>query len=113
LTAGAGTLADDVLRRAGFASMAAETGIVGWRWIDIETVLTDAPDVLVMESRTDGPPSIGRGVLSHPALAAFADTRSIINLPKSQWECAGPDTVRAAELLAQARVALEAQGAVP
>jgi iron complex transport system substrate-binding protein len=112
LTAGAGTLADDVLRRAGFASLAEASGIAGWRWIDLETLLTERPDVLVMEAPDDGPPSVGRGVLTHPALAAFAETRPIVSLPQSQWECAGPETVRAAELLAAARLAIE-RGAAP
>ncbi|MEX1107634.1 MAG: ABC transporter substrate-binding protein [Dongiaceae bacterium] len=111
LTAGADTLAEDVLRRAGFSSMTAEAGISGWRWIDLETLLTTRPDVLVMNRADDGPPSVGRAVLSHPALARFAETRTIVTLPESQWECAGPATIATLEQLAAARLALDTASA--
>jgi iron complex transport system substrate-binding protein len=113
LTAGADTLAEDVLRRAGFSSMTADARISGWRWIDLETLLTTRPDVLVMEELHDGPPSVGRAVLAHPALARFAETHAIVTFPESQWECAGPGTVTAVEQLAAARLALETAADAP
>jgi iron complex transport system substrate-binding protein len=113
LTAGADTLAEDVLRRAGFSSMTAEAGIAGWRWVDLETLLTTRPDVLVMEELRDGPPSVGRAVLAHPALARFAESHAIVTFPESQWECAGPGTVTAVEQLAEARLALERKVTAP
>ena len=60
-----------------------------------------------MNNPDEGPPSVGRAVLSHPALARFAETRSIVTLSESEWECAGPATIATIEQLAAARVALD------
>ncbi len=107
LTGGAGTLADEVRAFAGIDNTARALGIEGWRLLDLETLVVGRPDFLVVGDLAAIPPSLGRQLLRHPALARPGLRR--IELSSSHWVCAGPAVLAAVESLADARLAATAE----
>jgi iron complex transport system substrate-binding protein len=101
-TAGAGTLADEVLRRAGFRNLGAETGIDGHGFLSVEALVRARPDVIVVESQQGEGLSMASRLLAHPALRDTVQGR-MVALPMALLTCGGPFTVRAIERLAAAR----------
>ncbi len=88
-TAGPGSLGDAVLRAAGLRN----TGTGGV--VDIETLLTHPPDVLVTQT-APGYPSMATDLAEAPVLRRLRHVR----LPPALLICGGPFAVRAAEILA-------------
>jgi iron complex transport system substrate-binding protein len=91
-TAGAGSLADAVLRAAGLANAEPDG-----RRLGIEALLRHPPDLLVVPE-TPRFPSLATAMLAHPALAALPR----VEIPPALTICGGPFTARAAALLAAA-----------
>ena len=89
-TAGPGTLSDAVVRAAGLADVGD-----GTRW-GIERLLRDPPGLLVVPTRTEYP-SLATDLIAHPATAAIPRAE----IPPNLLICAGPETARAAALLAR------------
>jgi iron complex transport system substrate-binding protein len=89
-TAGPGTLADAVLRAAGWAN--AGSG----RQLGLEALLAHPPALLVTTPPPDFP-SLATDFLAHPALAALPRRE----IPPPLLLCGGPWSVAAAEILAR------------
>jgi len=98
-SAGSGTMADDLFGRIGFANLAAEAGIVGFGALPLETLVASSPELIVLESMGDGPPSVAGELLRHPTLS-----RNIakVSVPMRLWACPDPALVDAAALIAGA-----------
>ncbi|MEO3434962.1 ABC transporter substrate-binding protein [Inquilinus sp. CAU 1745] len=114
-TAGAGTLTDAVLSAAGFRNVAAEIGMVGYGYMPLETLLYQAPDLVIAERDSAAgdvdAPSLATALLDHPALREFMKDMPVVEIPSGSMACGGPYTVRAVLALVEARRALEAAGA--
>ncbi|MCS6854877.1 MAG: ABC transporter substrate-binding protein [Elioraea sp.] len=94
-TAGAGTLADAVLRAAGLANAAP---FAGYGTVPLERLVAAPPDLLVTLSASAFP-SLSEALLDHPALAPLPR----LSLPAAWLACGGPDTVRAVRALTDRR----------
>jgi iron complex transport system substrate-binding protein len=103
LVLGAGTLANDILRAAGFDDLAERLDFHGFEPLALESLVLHAPDLLVRNEDWPDRPSRAAAVLRHPALrAAFADARTLA-MPSRLWLCEGPFNADAVERLAAAR----------
>lgn len=88
-TSGAGTLADEILKRAGLDNLAARDGVQGLARLPLERLVMEAPDLLVL-GQNYGKPALAQEILRHPAVralgadrAAIADTLWVCGLPQS------------------------------
>ncbi|GAC1337530.1 MAG: ABC transporter substrate-binding protein [Acetobacteraceae bacterium] len=100
-TAGAASLADAVLARAGLDNAATRHGLDRPGPLPLEVLILHRPDLLITDRPADAP-SMAEALLWHPALrTAFADRR--VEVPGRDWICGGPATLDAVERLARAR----------
>ena len=99
-TAGAGTLAHEVLLAAGYDNLADRLGISGFAALPLERLVMAMPDRLVAETAYGGLASLTTGMANHPVLDHVGRR---IRLPSRLMMCAGPGIAAAAEHLADAR----------
>jgi iron complex transport system substrate-binding protein len=98
-TIGKGTLTDEIITRAGMENLSATLGIDKYSQISLETVVTNAVDVLIVSAYRDGPPAMATEILRHPVLAKISDRTRIAVVPSRLWACAGPGNIDAIALL--------------
>jgi iron complex transport system substrate-binding protein len=94
-TAGAGTLVDDIITRAGLDNLAPRLKLGNVNRIPLELLVRSAPEVLIVASSRDGPPSLATELLQHPVLAHLGARTVVTVLPTRLWTCAGPAVVDA------------------
>ena len=94
-TAGAGTLVDDIITRAGLDNLALRLKLGNVNRIPLELLVRSAPEVLIVASSRDGPPSLATELLQHPVLAHLGARTVVTVLPTRLWTCAGPAVVDA------------------
>jgi iron complex transport system substrate-binding protein len=100
-TSGAGTLADQVLRLAGFLNIAAEEGIAGGGALPMERIVMLAPDLVISGQRYPGA-SRAEAVMDHPAIRALRDRREA-GISDADWVCGTPHVLRALARLVSLR----------
>lgn len=105
-TTAGGSLADDLMGRAGLTNLAAALPTDKMGQLALEEIVRAAPDLLVVNAEDDAPPSLAEALLHHPALASFAAEGRTLSLPLRLWTCAGPELAQAAARLAAARARL-------
>ena len=98
---GVGTLAHDILTKAGFINLAKRLGRSGGGRLSLEDVLLNRPDVLVTGQSYPGA-SRSEDIMSHDALDGIARVTS-----GPEWACGTPLTLRALEDMIAARERLE------
>lgn len=101
-TAGAGSLVDELLTRAGFTNLSASLDVDRLGQIPLEMVVQADPDVLILNADADAPASMAQALLHHPALARIRDRALVVEMPTRMWTCAGPQIADAAAILADA-----------
>ncbi|NYZ14914.1 ABC transporter substrate-binding protein [Azospirillum sp. RWY-5-1] len=101
-TAGTGTLTDAVFEAAGVENLAARSGLAGYGYIGLETVVAGRPDLLVSEHAMPGRPSLQQALLQHPALADGSGIGHRIDVPSALTACGGPFTAEAVRIIRQA-----------
>ena len=101
--AGAGTLTDEMLRRAGFDNAAARYGLGRWGNISLERLVADPPQVLLAGEAAPGAPTWADRVLSHPALARLSPAMRREVFPQRLLYCGGPVLIETAAALGRAR----------
>lgn len=96
--AGAGSLANALFARLGFVNAGAARA--GFVQMDVETLLYQAPDLIVVERH--GGPAASRMAesMTHPALARGPARR--VEVPARDWACADEGLAQAAALIAGA-----------
>jgi iron complex transport system substrate-binding protein len=92
--AGEGTLAADVLARAGIANAAADLN--GFRSLDIEALVARAPDLIAVERAPGDVRSLAGGRFRHPAIAGAVPVR--VEIAARDWVC--PDDALSAAAVA-------------
>lgn len=99
-SSGRGTLADELLTRAGFANIAAEDGLSGFGALPLESLVAQKPDLIVFETIGETGPSLGSALLDNPVLAASG--ARILRMPARLWTCPDPAVADAAQRIAAA-----------
>ncbi len=101
-TAGAGTLADDILAAAGLVNIAPAAGLAGGGFLPLERLVAAAPDVVVT-----APPYPGRSraedLMAHPAVRALIARAGYAPLSDAGWVCGIPAVLDAVRQMAAAR----------
>lgn len=92
LVPGEGSLADEMLRVAGFVSAGARYGIHGWGTLPLEVVLLHPPRVLLSPTAADGAPRALS--LRGRIVARLARTTTTRDFPDTMLFCGGPTIVR-------------------
>ncbi|MGI4879309.1 MAG: ABC transporter substrate-binding protein [Janthinobacterium lividum] len=103
LVPGAGTLADELLRRTGFRNLSADYGLKKWDVLPIEYLVDRPPAVLLSVTKSRGQPD---RMLSHPAVAALAQHIAVRPYPFRLLQCAGPTIITAVTQLAAIRASV-------
>jgi iron complex transport system substrate-binding protein len=103
LASGSGSLLDEIVRTAGFRNAAAGMRLGPADRLPLETLVMEAPELLVRATAADTYRTPLADNLRHPALAAVARRRAAVHLPPPLWMCGTPDVAEAVELLADAR----------
>lgn len=103
LASSATSLADSVLRAAGFDNLAARKSLGPGGQIALEALLTDPPDLLVLTGPIDEYRTAVAANLRHPALAELRRQRNSLVLPWRHWLCGTQHVATAVEHLAAER----------
>ncbi len=99
-TAGEGTFVDDIIRLAGFETVAKDAGMRGWVPLPLEKMIMDPPDVVIGSFFNEGAVHIshwsgGR----HGAYTRMIDDLPTIMVPSRYLSCSGAFFVDAAEYI--------------
>jgi len=106
-TVGAGSLVDEILRRAGMTNLAARLDIGAYQQIPLERLALLDADVLIVDSEGFATPSLATEALRHPIVAALSHRLKVVALPSRLWTCPGPGVVDAVQRLVEATAGLE------
>lgn len=98
-----GTLADEMMRKAGFRNIAARYGLTRTGDVPLERVIADPPQVLLAGVPRPGAPSWADRVLGHPALKKANSRMYRAYFPERLMYCGGPVLIETAQMLAKAR----------
>jgi len=101
-TAGAGSLSDELMRRAGLVNVAAELKLDNYGQLPLETIILAGVDLLIVDGDRAGPPAMATEVLSHPILAGLGDRVRVVKVPPKLWTCYGPSIADAYDILVDA-----------
>lgn len=101
-THGKGSLAGELLVKAGYRNLAEESGIVGVGEISLETILSNQPDYLIIEDSASNKNSLAQRFLNHPALQKVQRHAKRITIDPNLWSCGGHSVVEALEILVEA-----------
>ncbi len=110
-SAGAGSLADEIVRAAGFRNLGREAGMFGVAKLPLEVLVVAAPDLVLGRDTWDRGPALAYEPLSHPALEAVSG--GVAPLDSRYWLCGAPFTAQAVENVARLRTGIEARKAGP
>ncbi|MBI1219646.1 MAG: ABC transporter substrate-binding protein [Rhodobacteraceae bacterium] len=93
-TSGTGTIADDILRAAGFRNVAAEAGIIGYARLPLERLVLATPDALVTSQHYPGA-SRPEAILHHPVLRDMIARLGPPQVAGPDWDCGTPKLIDA------------------
>lgn len=101
MSAGQGTVMEEILARAGWRNLGSELGLRGYGQLPLEHLLRAQPDLLVLDTTAEptGGTSLAHAYLDHPALSALTRRARKVVLPPPLSVCVGPMTVEAIERL--------------
>ena len=103
VASGKGTLADDVLRAAGFRNIASEQGLHGFAPFPLEKVVFARPDYVILSRRVFRYQTPTAANLRHPALQHALRKNGFLMMPEHLLTCAKPATLEVIERLVRAR----------
>ncbi len=108
IVSGPGSLADALLRAAGFDNMAGVYSLTRNGQVPLERLLAEPPDLLVLASRSGEYRTAAADNLRHPALISLRHQHASLELPWQLWLCGTPHILTAIDKLAAARRQLAA-----
>jgi len=103
LSAGAGSLADSLIRAAGLSNHAATLGIGAGGELSLEVLVARPPDLVVLSGPADEYRTVVADNLRHPALAAVLAQRHSVVVPWRLWLCGTPYVTEVVQRLSEAR----------
>lgn len=89
-TSGEGTLANAIVRAAGFRNLGSELGIRGTGQVPLETLITSKPDVLIVDE-PQKESAMATEFFRHPALKEMFAEDVQISIPSNLWVCGTPE----------------------
>lgn len=105
-SAGAGTLAAEILAAAGMVNIAPDVGLTAAGTLPLERLVLAAPGVVIRAARYHGT-SRAEEVLDHPAFRALPTDPAAVTGP--DWVCGTPNLLRAVTAMAAVRAVIEAK----
>jgi iron complex transport system substrate-binding protein len=102
-TTGGHTLANSILEAAGFINLAKTLGISGSGHLPLETLITQASDIIILGQKRSQKGAMSAAALAHPAFKKFANQRMTITISDPDWVCGTPFVLDAIENLATIR----------
>jgi iron complex transport system substrate-binding protein len=99
LVPGAGTLADELLRTAGYRNLSRDYGLKAWDVLPLERLAARPPQLLL--SGTD--PELQDRLLGHPAMAQLKRRIRVADYPERLLHCGGPTIIEALARLSEVR----------
>jgi iron complex transport system substrate-binding protein len=106
LTAGAGTLTNDILAAAGLTNLAPKLTGQAYATVALETVVAAAPQLLILDDSYGATASRAQSILRHPAFRALEGKTALYKIPSRLWLCPGPWVGEAVERLSAERARL-------
>lgn len=105
MSAGRGTVMEEILARAGWRNLGSELGLNGYGQLPLEQLIRSQPDLLVLDTTAEpaGGTSLAHAYLDHPALKVLPSGARRLVLPPPLSVCVGPMTIDAIETLMAAR----------
>jgi iron complex transport system substrate-binding protein len=103
LTSGAGTLTNDILAAAGLTNLAPKLTGQAYAAVALETVVANAPQLLILDDSYGRTASRAQSILRHPAFRALEGKTTLYNIPSRLWLCPGPWVGEAVERLSAER----------
>jgi len=96
VTAGQGTLIDEIIERAGLMNMARESGKAGWFSLPLETLLASPPDIVITGFfDTLSEQANAWSAARHPVYERIFQKVKTINLPLDIISCGAPSSYEA------------------
>ncbi|WP_226580932.1 ABC transporter substrate-binding protein [Acuticoccus sediminis] len=111
-TAGAHSIAGELIARAGLDNAAQDLGVSGYGAVPLETVILGDVDVLIVDAEPEALPSLATDILRHPALRDMQRRIVTARVPARLWTCAGPQMGDVVTILAEAARRARAMRAV-
>jgi len=102
-TSGSATLADDIIRAAGFRNLARDMGKRGAGRLALEDLIVLRPDLIILGRTRQRYNSVTSENLRHPAFKALLGTVPSVTIPDKLWVCGTPRTLDAVAALVAAR----------
>lgn len=110
-TSGSGTLASEVVGRAGLENLGSRLGFFGTIRLPLELLVLSAPDLVVGGTRyASSAPALAYQTFEHPVLRAVLQGREMTAVPDKYWICGAPFTAEAVRILANAAAPLGSRG---
>lgn len=98
-TAGAGSLPDELMRRAGLVNVASELLLDNYGQLPLETIILSGVDLLIVDGDRAGPPAMATEILKHPVLEKLGERVRVLKIPPKLWTCYGPELADAYDAL--------------
>jgi len=92
LVPGSGTLADNLLKTAGFRNLSAEYGLKQWDILPLEHIVARPPSLLLSVGLGAG---TGDRMLAHPVMQRIGPRMAVRAFPPRLMHCAGPTVIEA------------------
>lgn len=102
-TIGADTLEHDVLLQAGYRNLAAEMGISHFKQISLETLVTVAPERILIDNYAYNQNSLAYSYVNHPVVRHMIPQENRMHVPTQLRDCAGPQVADEVAWLADHR----------
>ena len=99
-TAGTGTFVDNIIKLAGFGSVAAEAGIISWAPLPLEKIVLSPPDFVIAAFFGDDDVLVSHWSSGrHGVYKRLMGDLPVINIPSSYLSCSGAFAADAAEFI--------------
>ncbi|MBL8265249.1 ABC transporter substrate-binding protein [Steroidobacter sp.] len=103
MSAGKGTITDELMRIAGLSNVATQAKLTGYRVLPLESLLGAAPDIVLLGDTLPGSNTRAEKMVHHRALRALQPYSSFGTFPARYMNCAGPVMIAALDTLVAAR----------
>lgn len=103
LTAGLGTITDELMGAVGLENLPARYDIRKHRGISMEDLLLSPPDILLVGDTTEAAATHAERIVNHRALRALGHRMTRMEYPARLIYCAGPTMLHALDALVAAR----------
>jgi iron complex transport system substrate-binding protein len=92
-TVGRDSLAHELLSRAGLRNAAASHGLDRWGSLSLESLLTIAPPLVILDEYRHTDASLANTALEHPALRDYLARVTVVRTTGSSWSCGLPASI--------------------